>query len=1106
MEGMRFHLSLLLIFLACSNSPAMDYASLVMEKSPAIHLSFSPGDTTGELTSTVKQTRMLAPLRGINGLAGTYSRSSLGGNTTVELSAEQNQELTAILNNSFSLELWFLDNAPAPDNNTNYSILYKADPASFTGNSLWIYRKRQDGHILFTIQDKQKNLIRLEIKNPALSRPQSERIYHHLAVTVKRNSGVGKATAFLDGQQVAQQTFTQPVEILNAGNLILGNNHATNSPWEGRLDELAIYNRPLTSAEIASHYKAGLATLTPAATRNPSLAEKETFFETQIRPILVERCADCHSGETGAESEFSVLSRNSILRGGNYGAAVVPFRAEDSLLIAAIQKTHKELRMPPDDDDQLTRDQIRLFYQWINDGAIWPGSNEDESAAGHDTQSKSLSFAPELDWALLPRRITTPPPADDDRWNNNPIDQFLQAQRVLHDVRANDRADRRTLIRRATLDLTGLPPTIEQVNSFLEDQADDQTAFARVIDSLTDSPRYGERQGRLWLDVARYADTQGDVGDIPIHSAYLYRNWVINSLNKDMPYNLFLQAQLAGDILALRTSDEEEAKGYNVATGFISLSRRFGNRKADSLHLTIEDTLDTVGRGIMGLTLRCARCHDHKFDPIPTEDYYGLYGIFNSTVYPWMGMSDEKSPLNLNPHNPLDSSPEKASEYWELIARYEYQLNNHFRPWLKPTLEAFKQTDSQLTAQKTKLQTLADDQRADSDEAAAIRKTITRLEQEREQHLAFRSGKFRELMLQGLDWIRKEKDRLGKEPPYDFVFSVREGAAADSPVHLRGNPENKGEVVPRDFLSTITPVKEVNIKHGSGRLEFANWITLDDHPLTARVVVNRIWAQHFGRGLVETLDNFGRQGKRPSHPELLDWLAETFVRDNWSLKRLHRRIMLTQTYQLSSLDSEEAIQTKDPGNVWLWRYSRQRLDAESIRDSILYTSGLLDLTQPGAHPLDPWFETRYNLNNPFHKEYDHNHRSVYLITQRIFRHSLLGLFDSPDTNSSTSTRNSTTVPAQALFLMNSKFISDQAHALAVRMAKASEDETQRIQWIYQHLFARVITTEELHEIREFLAAYRNAPVTAPISSAAAPTEYQALCRVLITSNEFFFID
>ena len=1088
-----------------TTASANEYAELVHSHQPALYWSFSSDQRTGTLELIPEHANSLPSRRGIGGLAGTYSRASLSGRCFSKLNEKSNQTLTELLNDSFTFELWFLDEVAEPNDKINYSILYKADGNSFIKNSMWLYRKRQDGNLMFTIRSKTDATIRLEIKNPALSTPRNERTFHHLAIAVSRADDHSTATAYVDGKVVSHAAVEGVVEFKNDGDWIIGNNHSHNSPWEGRLDEIALYSHVLTQPEINKHFEIGAKFIKPEITRNPSLAEKELFFETSIRPILRERCADCHSGGDDSESGLSVLSRRNLLIGGIHGPSIIPFRAEDSLLIAAVQKTHKELRMPPNEDDNLTRREIAMFYRWINDGAIWPGSTQKLEETAQPMVVEAVEFDPEIDWAFVPRRIMQPPKVAADRWNTNPIDRFIEAARSEQALTANPRADRRTLIRRATLDLTGLPPTVEELTSYLEDPADEQTAFSTVVDRLLESPRYGERQGRLWLDVARYADTQGDVGDIPIHSAYLYRNWVINSFNDDMPYKSFIQAQIAGDMLALLSSDSDEAKGLNVATGFIALSRRFGNRKADSLHMTIEDTIDTLGRGVMGITLRCARCHDHKFDPIPTADYYGIYGIFNSSVYPWMGMSDEKSPLNLNPYDPVNSSTTVAREYWELIARYEYQINNHFRPWLKPSLEAFKKADVDLNAQLEKFAELQRDANGDADAIASLSKSIERLKKERASHLAFRSGKFRELMLYGLEWVKQQKDILGKEPPYEFVFSVREGEAADSPIHLRGNPENLGEVTPRHFLSTITPASEVKIDHGSGRLQLAQWLTDDSHPLTARVLVNRIWAQHFGQGIVKTLDNFGRQGDRPSHPELLDWLAESFVADGWSIKKLHRRMMLTETYQLSSLDGNMETQNRDPGNRLLWRFSRRRLDAESIRDSILFTSGELDLTQPGAHPLDPWYKTRYNLNNPFHKEYDHDHRSVYLITQRIFRHSILGLFDSPDTNSSTAKRSSTTSPAQALFLMNSQFIRRHSHSLARMAIDQADTEDSRIDWLFKRVYGRVATGSERQGLQEFLESYRQAPVSPKNSTRASP-EYEALCRVLLTTNHFFFID
>jgi len=487
------------------------------------------------------------------------------------------------------------------------------------------------------------------------------------------------------------------------------------------------------------------------------------------------------------------------------------------------------------------------------------------------------------------------------------------------------------------------------------------------------------------------------------------------------------------------------------------------------MHLTIEDTLDTVGRGILGLTLRCARCHDHRFDPVSNEDYYALYGIFESTIYPWMGMSIEKSPSDLSPAIPSKEGRKKATEFWAKITRYEYQINNHFRPWLKPTLTEYKEVTDKLKHLEKNAMLLA----------------------RQEKLLAFKNGKFQELMLHGLTWLKAEKKRLGKEPGIELVFAVGEGNPGDTKLHRRGNPKNPGTAIPRGFIKVIDTAERPKIKNSSGRLELANWITDPKHPLTARVLVNRIWLQHFGRGLVTTPDNFGRRGTPPSHPELLDWLAEEFIANDWSLKKLHRLILESETYQLASTGT----QSTDPENVFLWKYARHRMDAEAIRDSMLAVSGQLDSAQPGAHKIAPWYEKRYGLNGPFNKEIETNHRSVYLLTQRIFSHSQLDLFDAPDRNSSVSQRSSSNVPSQALFLMNSPFVKTQATTLAKRLREQSPETNARMEQSFQLLFGRSILPEERTEISKFLTDYKK-----------GGDEWAGLCRTLLTSNEFFFID
>ena len=835
-------------------------------------------------------------------------------------------------------------------------------------------------------------------------------------------------------------------------------------------------------------------------------AAKVEFFEVHVRPLLVEKCGDCHAGTADAESALAFESRQDLLKGGDFGPAVLPGRAEDSLLIQSVKRIHKELRMPPDDGDALSRDEVEILTRWINDGAVWGAESPASRPSGAQTDSDGLLLHSEH-WSLQPVKTVEPPQVEDERWARSTLDRFVEAARRNAGLAATKRAGRRALIRRASFDLTGLPPEPDDVAAFLDDEAADDVAFARVVDRLLASRHYGERQGRLWLDVARYADTQGDVGDFPIPDAWRYRNWVIDSLNKDLPFDQFLQAQIAGDVLAEEEPNEQKARGLVVATGFVSLSRRFGNTKKDDIHLTIEDTLDTIGRGVLGMTLRCARCHDHKFDPVLMTDYYGLYGIFESTVYPWMGASNQKSPSALAPALPSADARKQADDYWNLISRYEYQINNHFRPWLKPTLDEFKKVTKKLADLKKGDGTEAE--KGDTDE-------IAKLTKRREELLARHDGKFRELMLHNLNWVKKEKSRLAENPTVEFVFAVTEGKPADARMHRRGNPKRKGTSTPRRFLQVIDGADVPEINRGSGRLELARWLTRPDHPLTPRVIVNRIWQQHFGRGLVATPDDFGSQGMTPSHPELLDWLAATFVADGWSLKELHRRIMLSETYALSSdVEPDSNSATADPDNVYLWKHPRRRLDAESIRDAMLAVSGTLDRTQGKEHPFKPWHASRYSLNGPFHEDFPTNRRSVYLMTQRLFRHPFLGLFDGPDRNSSTSQRTSTNVPGQALYLMNSPFVKEQAQAFARRLeadiptnstasASASTEtsavDAQRIERAYQLAFNRTPTPDEQQSLLQFLQQHREH------SDGESHDSLAALCRVILTSNEFFFLD
>ncbi len=371
------------------------------------------------------------------------------------------------------------------------------------------------------------------------------------------------------------------------------------------------------------------------------------FFELHVRPILAGRCAGCHDGGDDAESVLTFDSRDSLIEGGDFGPAIVLGKAKQSLLWRAINGTHKELRMPPEGEEPLTREQVAAFEKWIDAGAVWPEGKPIVRAADPPLAKPSQTVAATARWSFPPRRHVDVPDVDDEAWAQNDIDRFILRKLQEQGLRPGTAADKRTLVRRMYFDMIGLPPSPEEMQTAQADESPE--ALAKVVDRLLASRHYGERWGRHWLDVARYADTQGDVGDVPIPQAYRYRNWVIDASNADMPYDRFVQLQLAGDLIARDVDDLQQRQDMTAATGFLALSRRFGNEKQDDIHLTIEDSIDTIGRGIMGVTLRCARCHDHKFDPMAMTDYYGLYGILASTRYPWMGMSNEKSPSQLVP-------------------------------------------------------------------------------------------------------------------------------------------------------------------------------------------------------------------------------------------------------------------------------------------------------------------------------------------------------------------------------------------------------------------------------------------------------------------------
>ena len=628
-----------------------------------------------------------------------------------------------------------------------------------------------------------------------------------------------------------------------------------------------------------------------------------------------------------------------------------------------------------------------------------------------------------------------------------------------------DIADKRTLIRRATFDLIGLPPTPAEIDAFLADKS--EQAFARVIDRLLNSPHYGERWGRHWLDVARYADSNGLDENVAHGNAWRYRDYVVQSLNSDKPYNEFLIEQLAGD--QLDSGDDISLRHQRlIATGFLVLGPKV-LAEVDKAKLEmdiVDEQIDTIGRSLMGLTLGCARCHEHKFDPIGSDDYYALAGIFKST---------------------------RTMETLKTVARWNENVIALPEDTAKKDLH-----EQQVESKKQQIEDLITDAKG---ELETPQGETTPKDADLEKS-------FPEKTQTELKALRDELKQIeAAAPEMPSAMGVVDGTIADVAIHLRGSHLTLGDVAPRRFPRIFAGDDQASLPADrSGRLEFAQWLTKEQHPLTARVMVNRIWRWHFGKGLVETVDNFGLQGTPPTHPELLDWLAVEFIESGWSIKSMHRLIMSSDAYQRSSsFDAKNA--EIDAENRFYWRRDVRRLEAETIRDAMLAVSWSLDRTIGG------------NLMTTKNREYLFNHtskdkstyqsirrRSIYVPVIRNHLYDVFQLFDYTDASVLNGNRDTSTIAPQALFLMNSELIADLTKAMAKRALTLESTRQSRINRLFLESFGREATAAESHQASEFLARFEDL-----MTQRAEPPEdlttqaWQALCQSIISSSEFIYV-
>ena len=771
-----------------------------------------------------------------------------------------------------------------------------------------------------------------------------------------------------------------------------------------------------------------LALLLPAA----AVAETpEDLFEKHVRPLLLSKCTKCHSDEK-SESGLKLTSRQGLMTGGDSGPAIVPGEAAKSMLVSVI-KPGGDFEMPP--DGPLTGEEVAAVEQWIDSGAAWPGDaigggpRKTRTGEPTDEERRHWAYQPPVD-PPVPQMPSAAGAAV------HPIDAFIQAKLAEKGIAQVGPADKRTLLRRVTYDLTGLPPAPADLDSFEGDASSD--AFTNVVERLLASPAYGERWGRHWLDLVRYADTAGETGDYPAMLAWKYRNYVIAAFNADKPYDRFLREQIAGDLVA-DPSDPAAFAEAITATGFLAIARRFGFDTVSHMHLTYQDMIDTVGQATIGLTVGCARCHDHKYDAITAADYYALYGIFESTKLSFPGDEQTKRPRDMVPLLPPDqlAGPRRAFE--TRLAVTERLLN----------------------------------------EAEAEKK--------------------------GVDELKKQHESLKFAPPFPTAYGAVEGTPKNTKIQKRGEPKRPGDEVPRRFLAVLGGEPVPAEEKGSGRRQLADWIASPANPLTARVIVNRVWQHHFGEGLVATENDFGVRGAAPTHPELLDWLACRFVENGWSIKWLHRLILSSETYRLAST-FDAAAAAADPDDTLLWRFRRRRLSAEEMRDSLLVLGGTLDQTPGEGHPFPPVTDWGFSQHNPFAGIYDTPKRSVYLMTPRLGRHPLLALFDGADANASTPHRVATTVPTQALFWMNAPLVHEQSLAFAARLL-VEPNPTARTTLAYREAFGRRPTDAEQAEAADFVARYRAALDSTDIPAADRDRQaWAGFARTMFAANEFLHVD
>ena len=842
-------------------------------------------------------------------------------------------------------------------------------------------------------------------------------------------------------------------------------------------------------------------------------SEQRDFFEKKIRPVLADKCYKCHSEKSEKIKGGLVLdTREGIRRGGDNGPAVVPGDLKESLLIEAVRYASKDFAMPPKKEGgKLPDEVIRDFEKWVQMGAPDPRDGAAKVVKKYDAE-KAKAW-----WAFQPVKKPAVPAVQDAAWAKSDLDRFVLAGLEAKGLKPVADADKLTLIRRVYFDLLGLPPPHAEITAFVQDKSPE--AFAKVVDRLLASPQFGERWGRHWLDVARYAESSGKDFNTAYPHAWRYRDYVIAAFNADKPYDEFVREQIAGDLLPAK--DDRERAEHQIATGYLAIgAKSLNEQNPRQFALDVADEqIDALSQGMLGMTIACARCHDHKFDPIPQRDYYAMAGIFLSTDTRYGTAAGLQ---NRHPTKPIELPTGAA------LPKVARSLSAEERARKETQLAALKKERDEMIAERQKARRAGTQ---DQNGARALRLISQVGELEAELSSFDTSGQPKALAVGVLD-------RPAPGTAAGFGGTLREGirsqvfgrAAAfgtitDSPLFARGEPDKPGEKVPRGFVSALsTGAAPVIPAKTSGRRELAEWIVAPENPLTARVLANRVWHWLFGRGIVESVDNFGTSGQPPTNAALLDHLALGLRDGGWSVKKLIREIVLSRTYQLGSAFDEKSF-AADPENTLAWRMSKRRLDAECIRDAILATSQQLQLQPPVGSPValagdGPVSRPRRGGSDVAINAAT-NVRSVYLPIIRNLLPEALDAFDFAEPSLVTGARETTNVPSQALFLLNSEFVATQARLLGQRVVAsypggpnggASANLDERVTYAYWLVFSRppdaVERTAAMTFFGKFPAAWSKGDKSAPglRNAAAATAAWTSFCRALFASAEFRYLN